>query len=225
MQQRSARRIVTTLGALGILGTCFTGPADAAPITYGAVRIWEAPTPGATINSANQQALPTNPIATPGHLVYSGTYTSAAWGNLTFFASSGSATIAAFLASGGGSFSPSISGLTQTISASNFSRATVMDFAFSLAAPVNMTITHDDGFSITNALNTVVLIDQSKPTSADSYTFTLGAGSYNLWYEESNGLPAELNLHVNSVPEPASVTLIGAGIAALGAARRRRSRE
>ena len=82
---------------------------------------------------------------------------------------------------------------------------------------------HEDGFSVYNAGNTVAIVDQSQPSSAEAYTFSLGASTSNLWFEGSNGLPAELNLHVNvnGLPEPASLVVTGAAIAALAAACRR----
>jgi hypothetical protein len=212
----------SALVASAICLAAYANTAAAAPITYGAVSIWEAVTPGANILSAVEQALPTNPIRNSSNLIYTGTFTGPASGNLNFGITSGPATIAAFLSSGAGTFSGPISGLNQTISASNYSVFTLMEFAFTLATPQTITLTHDDGFSIYNSSNTTALVSHPEPTTAIPNTFTLAAGHYNLWYGQANGLPAVLNLQVNAVPEPASLAVIGAGIAGLGLLRRRR---
>jgi hypothetical protein len=205
--------------ALGISG--IVGTANAAPFACSScsLTIWnqQTSTNGASTD-AREQALPTNPIATAPNHVYTGTYT----GPINFVDNAGSTTIAGFLATAGGSFSPSVSGLTQTISTATFATTSLFEFAFTTATAITGTILHDDGMSIWNLSNTTDLVDSSAPTSEISTNFTLGPGSYNLWYAEVNGLPADLVMNSTSVPEPASITLLGAALIGLGAIKRRR---
>jgi len=189
--------LILAIAALGLAGTI--GTANAAQIndTF-TLTIWnEQGCPGADCTNSStdprEQALPTNPLAAGTPVYNAGTYT----GPINFVDLNGSTTIAGFLATAGGTFNPSVTGLTQTISTAIFATTTLMDFTFTLptgSSIAGATIMHDDGISIWDSTNTnEILSGASGPTvEVPTDVPTLTAGTYNLWYAEVNGLPADL---------------------------------
>lgn len=188
----------------------------------------------------SQQAMPNGyqPIVTSANEAVTFTYSQPTLD----FSTSGN-TIDSFLGSApipGGfsnvSYNTGFSSAT-TLSQTDFALASVFKFSFTLNYAASGTIAHDDGVALFNAgtacstANACALADLwptdlSYPQGAqvNPYFFTLGPGTYDLWYAEVNGAPAQLNFA--PVPEPGSLGMLGLGLSAIGALgwiRRRRS--
>ena len=82
------------------------------------------------------------------------------------------------------------------------------------------TITHDDGASVYQGLNT--LYTWPTQTSAVTASFAIGAGAFTIDYIEANGSPSDLVFSV--VPEPSTWAMMLLGFAGLGFAGYRRAR-
>ena len=111
--------------------------------------------------------------------------------------------------------------LASSGSASNYQYGSFITIDLGiLAAGTNLTITHDDGASVYQG-STRIGNTTAGPTTAVTETVTLASsGDTTLYYARENGTPSVLDV---SVPEPASLTIIGASLVALTAVRRRRA--
>ncbi len=84
----------------------------------------------------------------------------------------------------------------------------------------NLTITHDDGAGVYSG-GVLLPGTTTGPTSAITETITLPAtAGYTIAYGRENGTPSVLTV---AVPEPMSLTLLGASLFGLGMVRRRRA--
>jgi hypothetical protein len=86
-----------------------------------------------------------------------------------------------------------------------------------LASGTVLTITHDDGASVYQGATRIGTTTDG-PTTAITETVILSStGDTTLYYGRENGTPSVLDV---SVPEPAGMAVIGAGLLALGLVRR-----
>lgn len=205
---------VTAVAALATAGM-----AQAVPLTgtFG-VSVYQGVGSGAELDPI-ELADPANPLIAGGALA-TGTYT----GAINF--NPGTNTVGAFFASGGGT-TTGLSGVAgNELSAAGFGQTTLLVITGDIAGGgISGFVRHDDGASLYQGSSLV--FNSQDPTSAIDTAYSDVTGPFTLYYVEANGLPAVLQFQVNSVPEPSSLAIMGAGLGLLGlfgVTRRRRNK-
>jgi hypothetical protein len=216
----------TVLGLAGTIGT-----ANAAPLTSDSIAIWNALTPSSGSGSPGQQGLPnaTAGFGGPLGLITSAPPVLQPYSHPINYNDGTDDTIGGFFTTAGlpvpGSCTSPCPG--TTLSQGSFAQATVMEFRFTVATAGTLTIEHDDGVSLfvpgtetstgttnnlfgDNATGAAIAAPQALG-EGPATVIALAAGTYDLWYNESNGLPAVLETDYVPIPAP----LIGHGLLAL----------
>lgn len=216
----------TVLIALGMIAAA-GAPANALLLSSNVINVTFYNGSGAGNNSTAEQ-----PGDTPGNGLYSSTITGT--GKITlntaspFFLHSpaGNTTIRGFLTSNPNQTFSCTSGcsyLDNTISTSGYGITTLFNFSGSFGASGGGFISHDDGISLAQAgVDLTSEATSEPPTTATPDPYT-GAkpGAFNLAYVSANGLPETLSTDF-TIPEPASMAVLGGMLVSFGMIRRRR---
>jgi hypothetical protein len=213
--------MMNTLGkflvAGGIALMSSVGAAQAG--TY-SIAIYNGTNPSPGTNDLFEKALPgASSIFTSTYLIAGGPYIYS--GNIAFLdPTGGTNNIAAFLTSGGGTFTPTVGGITNTLSSATFGITTGLAITFTTTYTETLKILHDDGVALYSGGTNLLPDGSALPTATGNDSIQIGAGTYTMYYIEANGLPAQLNV---AIAEPLSLSLLGAGLAGLGLVRRRKA--
>lgn len=208
-------------GMVAALGTF--GSANAAPITGTfTISVYQGNGSGGS-GAPEEQAQQTNPLISGGNLLATGTYTGA-----IDFNDGGTNDIATFLSSAGGTVDPALLALAGTpLSSGGFDLTSVFVITGDVGGShLYGSISHDDGMSLYDGLGYGNLVAGSPAPTVDISTlYSNLTGQFQLIYVEANSIPAVLTFNVDRIvttPEPLTLSLFGAGLAGLGALRRRR---